>query len=109
MKYAILDRTIDIGDFEKKSDDDLIICRCEEITKGEIRKAIHLGLYTMNEIKRFLRPGMGLCQGLTCGRNIKALLAEELHINPAQIEESTARPPARPVAAWIYGEERESK
>lgn len=108
MKYATLDRTIDIGDFKEKPDDDLVICRCEEITKGEIRKAIHMGLYTMNEIKRFLRPGMGLCQGLTCGRNIKALLAEELHINPSQIEESTARPPARPVAAWIYGEERES-
>lgn len=109
MKYTILDRNIDIGDFEKKSDDDLVICRCEEITKGEIRKAIHMGLYTMNEIKRFLRPGMGLCQGLTCSRNIKALLAEELHINPTQIEESTSRPPARPVAAWVYGEERESE
>lgn len=108
MNYVVPDRNKDIGEFKPKPDDDMIICRCEEITKGEIRKAIHEGLYTMNEIKRFLRPGMGLCQGLTCGRNVKALIASELNINPSELEESTSRPPTRPVAAWVYGDERES-
>ena len=108
MSYIVPDRNKDIGEFEEKADDNMIICRCEEITKGEIRKAIHQGLYTMNEIKRFLRPGMGLCQGLTCGRNVKALIAAELKISPSELEESTSRPPARPVAAWVYGDERES-
>lgn len=108
MNYVVPDRNKDIGEFKPKPDDDMIICRCEEITKGEIRKAIHEGLYTMNEIKRFLRPGMGLCQGLTCGRNVKALIASELNISPSELEESISRPPARPVAAWVYGDERES-
>ncbi len=57
-----MDRNYDIGAFVPKPDDDLIVCRCEEITKGEIRKAIHEGMRTMTEIRRFLRPGMGLCQ-----------------------------------------------
>lgn len=108
MEYKVPDRNEDIGEFVPMPDDDMIICRCEEITKGEIRKAIHDGLRTINEIKRFLRPGMGLCQGLTCGKNVKMLVAKELKMNPSELEESTPRPPARPVAAWVYGDERES-
>ena len=49
-----LDRTMDIGPYVPEPDDDLIICRCEEITRGEIRKAIHEGMFTMTEVKRYL-------------------------------------------------------
>lgn len=84
-------------EFIPMTDDNIIICRCEEITKGEIRRAIHKGMYTMNEIKRFLRPGMGLCQGQSCGRNVKGILASELNIPLGQIEECTARAPMRPI------------
>ena len=49
-------------------DDDMIICRCEEITKGEIKAAIRNGMQTLNGIKRVTRAGMGLCQGQTCQR-----------------------------------------
>ena len=58
--------------FEEREDDSLIICRCEEITKGEIRRAIHDGMHTMNEVKRYLRSGMGLCQGQTCQRQVSS-------------------------------------
>ena len=58
-----MERTKVMEPMKPMPDDDMIICRCEEITKGEIRQAIHEGMYTMNEIKRFIRPGMGLCQG----------------------------------------------
>ena len=47
------DRSRDIGPFVPAEDDDMIICRCEEITKGEIRKAVHEGMYTLNEVRRF--------------------------------------------------------
>ncbi|HBN80615.1 MAG TPA: hypothetical protein DD433_04460, partial [Ruminococcaceae bacterium] len=63
----LLDRNREIGAFVPQQDDDLIICRCEEITKGEIRRAVHEGMWTLTEVKRFLRAGMGLCQGQTCG------------------------------------------
>jgi NAD(P)H-nitrite reductase large subunit len=47
------DRSRDIGEFVPMPDDDMIICRCEEITKGEIRKAVHAGMFTMQEIRRY--------------------------------------------------------
>lgn len=34
---SITDRSIDIGEYIPAPDDDMLICRCEEITKGEIR------------------------------------------------------------------------
>ena len=34
------DRSRDIGPFTEQPDDDMIICRCEEVTKGEIRRAV---------------------------------------------------------------------
>ena len=38
---AVIDRNKDIGPFVPRPDDDLIVCRCEEITKGEIdRKSV---------------------------------------------------------------------
>lgn len=102
---CILDRNRDIGPFVPQPDDDLIICRCEEVTKGEIRRAIHDGMFTMTEIKRYLRAGMGLCQGKTCGRLVKGILAKELGMSPAQLEECTPRSPNRPAEMWVLGNE----
>ena len=42
---SVNDRNRDIGDFVPAPDDDMLICRCEEITKGEIRQAVHDGMY----------------------------------------------------------------
>ena len=59
-----LDRAaIDLGPYVPAPDDGVLVCRCEEVTKGDIRRAIHDGMYTMTEIRRYLRQGMGLCQG----------------------------------------------
>lgn len=76
---------------------DLIICRCEEITLGQIKEAVALGLTTVNEVKRYTRAGMGLCQGKTCGRLVMRILAQETGQNLARITPSTARPPVRAV------------
>jgi bacterioferritin-associated ferredoxin len=86
-------------------DDDLVICRCEEITKGAIRAAIQNGITTLNGIKRVTRAGMGLCQGQTCQRLVTQLLAEELGYSPAEIQSTTARAPVRPLplAAFATG------
>ena len=102
---AIVDRNRDLGPYVPGPDDDMIVCRCEEITKGEIRKAVHEGLFTMTEVRRFLRPGMGLCQGTTCGRIGKGIIAAELNQRPAELDDCTARGPARPVVVSTYGNE----
>lgn len=102
---AISDRSRDIGPFVPAPDDSMIICRCEEITKGEIRKAIHEGMWTIAELRRYLRCGMGLCQGQTCGKLVKGIVARELGISPAEVEPATSRSPMRPVEMRILGNE----
>lgn len=90
------DRSRDIGEFVPMPDDDMIICRCEEITKGEIRKAVHAGMFTMQEIRRYLRAGMGLCQGQTCSKLVKGIVAAEQKVSPTLINPATSRGPIRP-------------
>ena len=48
----IFDRSVDLGEFVPQPDDDMIVCRCEEVTKGQIRQAVHDGMFTITEIRR---------------------------------------------------------
>ena len=59
-----------------------IVCRCEEITEGEILQAIHQnpGATDLDGIKRRTRSGMGRCQGGFCSPYIMQLLSRELGI-----------------------------
>ena len=86
-----------------RDDDDMIICRCEEITKGEIRQAVHDGMRTINEVKRYLRCGMGLCQGQTCQRLVQGIIASELKTSPAELGMIQGRAPVRPVEIGVFG------
>lgn len=98
---AVNDRSRDIGEFVPMPDDDMLICRCEEITKGEIRQAVHDGMWTLTEIRRYLRTGMGLCQGQTCSKLVKGIVARELGVSPAELEPATSRAPMRPTEMKI--------
>lgn len=102
-----LDRSRPLKEFVPEPDDGLIICRCEEITKGEIRRAVHEGMWTMTEVKRFLRAGMGLCQGQTCGRIVKGIIAKELELKAGELPGNVDRAPARPIELTILGNEVE--
>ena len=82
--------------------DDLVICRCEEITRGEIKDAIRNGFQTLNGIKRITRAGMGLCQGQTCQQLVSRILTEELGIPAADIDPTTARGPVRPLRLEVF-------
>jgi NAD(P)H-nitrite reductase large subunit len=82
--------------------DDEIICRCEEITRAELRAAIQDGASTMNELKRLTRAGMGLCQGRTCRRLVERFLAEEAGLPLGTVVPSTYRQPVRPVKAELF-------
>ncbi len=67
-----------------------IVCRCEEISYGEIRDAIHgiLGAKTLDGIKRRTRAGMGRCQGGFCSPRVMDLLSQELGLDLTQIRKS---------------------
>lgn len=82
---------------EQNYDDDMLVCRCEEVTVGEIREAIRQGACDVTGVKRRTRAGMGLCQGRTCEKLVQAILRQELGNSPEEINAATARPPVRPV------------
>jgi len=73
------------------------LCRCEQVTVGEVRQAIVEGAVTVDDIKRRTRAGMGLCQGIFCTRAMALLLQAQQHISPADLRPMTERPPARPL------------
>jgi glycerol-3-phosphate dehydrogenase len=64
-----------------------IICRCEEISKGEIIDALHspIRVDTVDGIKRRVRAGMGRCQGGFCKPLVMAIMEEELEMDPLTI------------------------
>lgn len=56
--------------------DDLVCCRCEEVTAGTLRDAIaEGGVSEINRLKALTRIGMGRCQGRICGAAAAELLA----------------------------------
>ena len=74
------------------------ICRCEEVSEGEIREAIRAGARSVVEVKRWTRAGMGICQGRSCRRLVERIIAEELGLRPEEVGISSFRQPVRPVS-----------
>lgn len=62
---------------EKNLEDNICVCRCEEVTLGEIRRAIAEGADSVRAIKVRTNAGMGVCQGMTCRKNIEKILREQ--------------------------------
>lgn len=80
-----------------RPEESTIICRCEEITAGDIRRFAGLGCLGPNQTKAFGRAGMGPCQGRYCGLTVTALLAEANAQTPDQTGYYRIRPPLKPV------------
>lgn len=64
-----------------------IICRCEQVSEGEVLDCIHrsCGATTIRGVKRRVRPGMGKCQGGFCQPRIIKILARELGIKEEDV------------------------
>ncbi len=58
--------------------DEVIACRCEEVSVAQIRRAARLGAQGPNQAKAFTRCGMGPCQGRICGPIVGAVMADTL-------------------------------
>ena len=83
------------------ADDDTIICRCEELTLGDIKNAIGSGTVEMNELKRITRMGMGRCQGRMCAPVVQEIIAGLTQIPAAKIEYLNQRPPTKPIPVSV--------
>jgi len=85
--------------------DDTIICRCEDVTAGEIRQTIADGAANVNEIKRLTRAGMGHCQGRMCESTIAEMIAMETKEAMEEAGWFTPRPPVKPFPLGVFAEE----
>ena len=77
--------------------DNTIVCRCEEVTAGDIRHYARLGCLGPNQAKAFGRAGMGPCQGRYCGLTVTSILADANAATPEQTGYFRIRPPIKPV------------
>lgn len=74
-----------------------IVCRCEEVTAGDIRRYAGLGALGPNQTKAFGRAGMGACQGRYCGLTVTELLAAHHGVPQAQVGAYRVRVPLKPI------------
>jgi NADPH-dependent 2,4-dienoyl-CoA reductase/sulfur reductase-like enzyme len=77
--------------------DDVVVCRCEEVSAGEIRRIAVLGCAGPNQMKAFSRCGMGPCQGRWCGATVGELIAEVQCGQPGDVGHYRIRAPVKPV------------
>ncbi|MFX1379012.1 MAG: FAD-dependent oxidoreductase [Promethearchaeota archaeon] len=73
------------------TDDDTIVCRCERVSVGEIRRWIRSGVRDFNELKALTKVGMGACGGKTCTPLIERIFREE-GLSTEDIIPGTKRP-----------------
>ncbi len=74
-----------------------IVCRCEEISAGQIRASVNAGAIGPNQMKVFLRSGMGPCQGRLCGLTATELIADERGVSPDKVGYYRLRFPIKPL------------
>jgi bacterioferritin-associated ferredoxin len=85
----------------------ITICRCEDITLLDIKNAIDRGFGDFEELKRYLRVGMGPCQGRTCIPLIRAELAKLAGKAQSEIKVPTKRQPVSNLLMGIIEQNRE--
>ena len=77
--------------------DDTLVCRCEEVTAGEIRAAAVAWGAHVSAVKGVTRCGMGYCQGRICGGMLEELTARATGCARADVGALSVRPPLKPV------------
>jgi len=78
-------------------DDATVVCRCEEVTAGMVREAVALGATGPNQLKAYMRCGMGPCQGRMCGLTAAEIIADARGAGVPEIGYFRIRPPIKPV------------
>ena len=97
MGRAFLDELYRPREALRRPDGSTLACRCEEVTAEQVREMARLGCEGPNQMKAFLRCGMGPCQGRLCGLTVSELIAEERGTSPAEIGYYRLRPPVKPI------------
>jgi D-hydroxyproline dehydrogenase subunit alpha len=77
--------------------DETVVCRCEEVTAGAVRRACREASPTLATVKRLTRAGMGRCQGRFCAGTLTRLVEAAGGSPPDVTAFFAPRPPAQPV------------
>lgn len=77
--------------------DATVVCRCEEVTAGDIRKYAKMGCDGPNQTKAYGRSGMGPCQGRYCGLTVSSLLAKSNNRSMDDTGYYRIRAPVKPI------------
>ncbi|MCD5996571.1 NAD(P)/FAD-dependent oxidoreductase [Pseudomonas sp. CDFA 602] len=77
--------------------DSTLICRCEEVSAGDIRSTVQDGHWEINRVKAMCRVGMGRCQGRMCGLAAAEIIACESNRPVDQIGRLRGQSPIKPL------------
>lgn len=97
MGRAFLDWLNRPADAFRMPQGETIACRCEEVTAEQVRETARMGCEGPNQMKAFLRCGMGPCQGRLCGLTVTELIAAERKTTPDEVGYYRLRPPVKPI------------
>jgi len=86
-----------VRSFRLPKETESFVCRCEEITVDQVERAIEEGFTDYEELRRYLRVGMGPCGGRTCRSIVLGILARKTGKTLKEIGFGTFRPPSMPV------------
>lgn len=90
--------TAPAADWAAEAPDELVVCRCEHLTAGELRACVRdTGASELNRLKALSRVGMGRCQGRMCGAAAARLLAQATAQPLQAVGRLRAQPPVKPV------------
>ena len=85
--------------------DETIVCRCEAITAGELRRVVReTGAQEANRAKAFSRVGMGRCQGRFCAHAGAEVIAAEAHVPLASVGRLRGQAPVKPLPMALENE-----
>jgi NADPH-dependent 2,4-dienoyl-CoA reductase/sulfur reductase-like enzyme len=77
---------------------DAFVCRCEEIRGRQITELLDThGTIGPNQLKSFLRCGMGPCQGRECALTVTEMIAAHQGVSPAAVGCYRLRFPIKPI------------
>ncbi|HWL82994.1 MAG TPA: NAD(P)/FAD-dependent oxidoreductase [Roseomonas sp.] len=95
---AFLDRLYRPADAFRRAADTALACRCEEVTGRQLREvADSLKVPGPNQMKTFLRCGMGPCQGRLCGLTVTETIAAARGVGPEEVGYYRLRTPVKPL------------
>lgn len=77
--------------------DNLTVCRCEEVSAGDIRAVVDAGHWEINRVKAHCRVGMGRCQGRLCGLAAAEIVAERSGRSVEDVGRLRGQAPIKPL------------